>query len=400
MACFAVFVILLLAISGLPVLGHLGVKVVSAASEVSLSRAQSGIVLEDPLNASLSQSQLQSQTGGIWSFGGHYDSYHINYVGQNWQYSANDTNYDAIVAFSESGTGLAITVQAVASGSYTGFYAISSPSDAELFHASITSPYSSIPVGFLQIGLYVRAASGDTNYIACASVSSSTGTNWEIIHGTGNSVEATNFDYLWIDNATSQSSTGDCTIVTNGNNYLAVYLGGALVYQNSGLSLGIQEPVEAYLGVESSYPGQPFSGSWRDFYATQTDSVEAINLPAESANVSIVSQSGTVLGSAAVVNGSALIKIAQYDFPLSAYIKDYDSNGSVIASTPRPVELMGGDIYSGKGTIQQQVGSVVNVVSDPSFLYLLIPVVVVALALSLVLSYSKNRRRSTPRSSY
>jgi hypothetical protein len=386
-------IILLILISGLFLFSHLSL-VGTAASEPSLSLAQSGLVFTDPLNGSQSQNQLQ--TNGNWSFGGHFDSDHITDDGQSWQYSANGTNNDVNLGFYESGSGLSIAVEAVASGPYTGFYAISPPSDAELFHARITSNYSSIPAGFLQVGLYVRAASGDTNYIACASISSSTGTHWEIIHGIGNMVEATAFDYLWIDNSTTGPTTADCTIVTNGNNYLAVFLNGALIYQNSALSLGIQKPVEAYLGVESSYSRETFSGLWSDFYATQTDSVEAINLPAAAANVSIVGENGSMLGSATANNGTTLINIAKYTFPVTAYIKVYDSNGNEVASTSRPVELMGGDIYSAKSTIQQQVGSVVGFVSDPTLFYILIPLVVLVLAVSLVLSYSRNRRKNMP----
>jgi hypothetical protein len=366
-----------------------------AATEPVLALAQSGVVFSDPLNATQSQTQLQASSS--WSFGGHYDSEHIAYNGQNWQYSANGSLQNANVNFSEDGSGLSISVKAAESGPYTGFYAISPPSNAELYHARMTSIYDSIPGEFLQIGLYVRAASGDTNYIACASVTSSGGAHWEIIHGTGNSVEATNFDYLWIDNSTNGPITADCTIITNGNNYLAVYLGGALVYQNSDLSLGIQSPIEVYLGVESSSSAEAFTGTWSSYYSTQTGSVEAINLPETADNMSIVGSNGTLLGSAAVDNGTGLVSIAQYDFPVSAFIKAYNSNGTEVASTSAPVELMGGDIFSAKATIQQQVGSVVGVVSDPNLFYILIPLVVVVLALSLALSYSRNRRRSSIR---
>ena len=112
--------------------GGVALKPVSASSEASITKAQSGLVFQDPLNASLGQNQLQSQPN--WSFGGHYDSEHITYVGQNWQYTENGTNYDATVAFSESQSGLSISVKGVTDGIYTGFYAISPPSDAELFH--------------------------------------------------------------------------------------------------------------------------------------------------------------------------------------------------------------------------------------------------------------------------
>lgn len=366
----------------------------AAASEPMISLAQSGLVFNDQLNTSQSQSQLeqQSQSSGNWSFGGHYDSYYITYIGQNWQYTKNGSNYNAGVAFSESPTGLNISIDAVSNGTYTGFYAISPASNAELFHARITSTYTSIPGGFLQIGLYVRAASGNTNYIACASVSSEAGTHWEIIHGTGNTVEATNFDYLWIDNATAQPSSADCTIVTNGNNYLAVYLDGSLVYQNSALSLGISAPVEAYLGVESSYPGEYFSGSWTNFYSALSNSVEALYLPSQAVNMSLISPNGTLLASAPVVNGTGAVNVAQYNLPVTAYIKAYDSNGNEVATTPTPVKIMGGNIYSSKATIQQQVGSVVDFASGPTLFYVLIPIVLVVLAVSLALSYRRRRK--------
>jgi len=374
----------------------LGMQSVTADSAVTLTRAQSGLVFEDPLNVTQTQTQLESLTNGNWSFGGHYDSSHLNYSDQGWVYSGNGTTNNVNVGFFENTEGLNIGVRAVSSGPYTGIYAISPPSDAQLFHSVITSTYKSIPGGFLQIGLYVRAASGDTNYVTCAAVSSSAGTRWEIIHGTGNPTEATNFDYLWIDNATNQPSTADCTLVTNGNNYLAVYLNNNLVYQNSSLSLGIQKPVEAYLGVESSYNLEKFWGVWNNFYSTKAGTIEMINLPANSTNVSIVNQTGGVIGSSSVVNGSSAINVAQYDFPVLAYIRVHDATGREVASTQIPVELMGGDVYTGKATLQQQVGSVVGIVSSGSFFYFLIPVVIVILALSLIFTFARTRRNRRP----
>src|SRR5579872_3447965 len=141
--CFVIAALLLL-VSGLSFFGQ---RASFGAAEPTISLAQPGLVFRDPLTAAQSQSQLQSN--GSWSFGGHYDSDYINYVGQNWQYAANGTKYNAGVAFSESGSGLSISVKAVKAGAYTGFYAISPPSDAELFHARITTTYSSIPGGFL-----------------------------------------------------------------------------------------------------------------------------------------------------------------------------------------------------------------------------------------------------------
>jgi hypothetical protein len=386
--------VLVVLLSGFPFFPSPGIHS-AAASEGTLTRTQSGLVFEDQLNVAQTQAQLESQTNGNWSFGGHYASAHISYVNQNWGYIVNGSTKSVNIGFFENTEGMSVGVKAVTSGPYTGFYAISAPSNAELFHARITSAYKSISGGFLQIGLYVRASAGNTNYVTCASVSSSAGTQWEVIHGTGNQVEATNFDYLWIDKAPNQPSTADCTIVTNGNNYLAVYLNGNLVYQSSSLSLGIQQPVEAYLGVESSDSSETYWGVWNNFYSTLSDSVEVINLPGSSASVSIVNQTGATVGSSSVVNGSATINVAQYDLPILASIRVHDASGNEIASTPNPVQLMGGDIYTGKATIQEQVGSVVGIVSNPEFLYILLPTVIVVLALSLTLAYARRRKNST-----
>ena len=363
----------------------------ASSSEIALTKANSGVLLQDSLNASLSQQQLEDQTGA-WSFGGHYDSMHINLANGLWAYTANGSNKDINVGFSENPTGLSIGLQAVSNNDYTGFYAASQPVDAELFHATLSSSYGSLPSGFLQIGLYVRASAGNTNYVTCADVSSSSGANWEVLHGTGNPTEATHFDYLWVDSAPNEPGTNDCTIVTNGNNYLAVYLGQQLVYQNSNLALGIQKPFEAFLGVECTYDGQMFSGKWSDFYATSLGQVGLINLPANAVNASIVSPTGATLASAKVVNGSSAVDITKYNFPVQGNIKVYDSSGKEIASTTSLVNLMGGDEYTGKTTLKQEVA---GILSPSALVYFVVPLVVVALVAVALYGFAKRRRPPT-----
>jgi hypothetical protein len=365
----------------------------AADSEIALTRAQSGVALQDSLNSSFSQQQLQDQTGA-WSFGGHYASAHINLANGAWIYSTNSSSKNVNVNFSEDSTGFSINLQAVSNNDYTGFYAASQPVDAELFHARITSSYGSLPSGFLQVGLYVRASAGNTNYVTCADVSSSSGTHWEVLHGTGNPTEATHFDYLWIDSALNESGSNDCTILTNGNNYLAVYLGQSLVYQNNNLALGIQKPFEAFLGVECTYDGQMFSGKWSDFYATALGQVGLINLPSDAVNASIVSPTGSVITSAKIVNGSGALDITKYNFPVDSYIKVYDSGGKEIASTASLVGLMGGDIYTGKATLKQDVA---GIISESTLIYFVVPVTALAL-LAVVVVYSLSKKSKSHRS--
>ncbi len=376
----------------MPLLG--GATFQSAAdSQVNLTQAQSGLIALDPLNSTQSEQQLESQNiNTSWGFGGHYSSMHIDLVNQAWVYSRNGVQKNVNVNFSESQHGLVISLQAVSPGTYTGFYAASQSSGANLFHAVINSPYKSISSGSLQIGLYVGAASGNVNYVACAAVTGNNGTYWEIIHGTGNSYEATNFNYLWIDKTPAKSATRDCTIETNGDNFLAVYLDGSLVYQSNSLALGIQKPFKGYLEMESSYNNQVFSGTWKDFYSTRGGDIAIINAPPDSSNVSVFSQSGGVLASAPVSNGSAEINVAEFHFPLSAYIKIFGSNGTEIASTGNLVSLYGGDVYTGKITLPQRIGSVVGFLSGSTLLYLAIPVGGIFVIAIVAYGISKNRR--------
>ena len=332
---------------------------------------------------------MQSQTGS-WTFGGHYDTYHIAFVNQEWSYSENGVNQPVKASFSEGGAGLTIGIQAVSNNDYTGFYAASQPVDSELFHAKVSSSYGSIPSGFLQIGLYVRAAYGNTNYVTCADVSSSAGAQWEVLHGTGTQTEATHFDYLWVDTAPNQSGSNDCTIVTNGNNYLAVYLGQTLVYRNNNLALGIQKPFEAFLGVETTYAGERFSGTWSNFYSTQNGQVGIVNLPAQAVNASVVSSSGALLASSQVINGSTTIDLTKFVFPVNSTLQIYDSTGKEIAATPTPVLLMGGDVYTAKTTLKQQVASVIGM--GPTLVYFVVPVATIALLAVALYGISKRRR--------
>ena len=306
----------------------------------SIDQMRSGLAASDPLNNEIkTQQQLQADPG-YWTYGGDaplqtppapYDFYkdlqglHIGV-----QSTGNDTNGNP---------------------KWAGFYALSPSTNAALFHAVVTTPVRSIPIfaDFYENSLYVQTnvnvPNALVNYVACGSSTSAWGTVWAVYSATGDGNSATTFTRLFLDTSTNQSLTRDCTIITNGSNYIKVYLDGVMVYTNSTLKLQMQQPFNAFLEPQSSYAGQLLNGIYKDYYVTTDETIKVTNLPSNAARVDLTDASG-VLASAPMTGGAAKLDVGKYHFPLAGTIKVYDSNNSIIASTSTPVSIFGGDVYS------------------------------------------------------
>jgi hypothetical protein len=167
-----------------------------------------------------------------------------------------------------------------------------------------------------------------------------------VVSTLGNATQANQFNVLYVDNSTNQQLTRDCTIITNGNNYLKVYLDGTMVYSNNTLNLQMPGPFNTYLEPQSSYPGQLLNGTYTNYYATTDENVKIINLPSSAARVDLVDNSGKVLASSSTSSGAASLDVGKYDFPLAASIKAYDSKNMLVASTSGMTNIYGGDVYS------------------------------------------------------
>ncbi|MGH9920887.1 MAG: hypothetical protein ACRD6W_18720, partial [Nitrososphaerales archaeon] len=290
----------------------------------SINQTHSGLVASDPLDAQLSQAQLSGSS--FWIFGG------------------DAVSEGAPYAFSEDSGGLHIGVQATASADYAGFYALHR-ANATLAHATVSAPSSTVPNGYPNVGLYVQTGGINVDYVYCGPVTASYGTYWQVDLATGNPNQAKQFQTLYYDNSANQALTRECTIVTNGSNYLAVYLDGTQVYQASNLNLEFQQPFQFFLETQTSYAGAMFTGSFQNFYLTSSDSVTVKGMPSGS-TAQIVSPSGQVLASAPESSGTAILNIGQYDMPLNANIQVTSVLGVSIASTSSPVSIWGGDSYS------------------------------------------------------
>jgi hypothetical protein len=150
---------------------------------------------------------------------------------------------------------------------------------------------------------------------------------------------------LYVDSSANQPLTRDCTIVTNGQNYLAVYFDGTQVYQSSSQNLGYQMPFLFFLETQTSYTGAMFTGTFSDFYLASSDNVTVTNMPANSV-AQIVSATGQVLASSpADGSGTATMPIGKYHMPLVANIQ-VTQLGLVVGSTSSPVSIWGGNSYS------------------------------------------------------
>jgi hypothetical protein len=290
----------------------------------SVKQTSSGLVASDPLNAQLSQSQLSGSS--FWFFGG------------------DAVSEGAPYAFSEDSGGLHIGVQATANSNYAGLYALHI-ANAMLAHAMVSAPSSTVPSGYPNVGLYLQTGGANVDYVYCGPVTASYGTYWQVDLATGNPNQAFQFQTLYYDSSANQALTRDCTIVTNGSNYLAVYLDGSQVYQASNLNLEFQQPFQFFLETQTSYAGAMFTGTFQDFYLTSSDSVTVTGMPSGS-TAQLVSPSGQVLASAHESSGTATFEVAQYDMPIVANIKVTSALGLSIASTSSPASIWGGNSYS------------------------------------------------------
>jgi len=303
---------------------------VDASSVGTISLAKSGLVVSDPLNNEIKTQQELQADPGYWYYNGDAPDLKANYT------------------FFRDLQGLHVGAQAPANGTYAGFYAMSQNTNATLFHAVISTPIRTIPSNnnFFFNGIYVQTAQPVVNYISCVSDTGKSGIVWSIGHTYGSPNDALVFDTLWTDPSPNQPLTRDCTIVTDGQHNLKAYLDGVLVYSSSTILLGMPAPFNAYLEPQNSYAGQLINGTYTDFYVTESDKLQITNISSNAATVNVTDSQGNVLASSPVSNGKSTIDIGKFHFPLVANIAIYDSSNTLVASTPSPANIFGGDVYA------------------------------------------------------
>jgi hypothetical protein len=253
--------------------------------------------------------------------------------------------------YSEDSSGLHIGVQSAAGGTWAGYYAVSGNTTATLFHSVLTLAYSSVPDNSFNTGLYVQTWNNDfIDYIGCGAVALPGGYYWTVVQAYGVLIGSQVTTTLYQSPPNTGPLTRDCTIITNGNNYLKVYLGGNVVVNRNNMTLNMPEPERAYLEPQTSTASSLLTGTYKAYYATANEGVTVTNAPV-GATAELVDASNAVLASAPVAaNGSATMLVGKYALPLSGSIKVIDSANNPLASTATAVSVWGGDVYTASTT--------------------------------------------------
>ncbi|HEX5458044.1 MAG TPA: fibronectin type III domain-containing protein [Candidatus Nitrosotalea sp.] len=320
----------------------------TAPSGQTITTVQSGLVAADSLtNETKTQQQLAAEHG-YWFYGGDAPAEH------------------APLSFSRDASGLHIGVQAPANGTYAGFYATSPVHNAKLWHAKITNPVRTTKNDFYENGLYVQTANGNVSYVTCTTLTNNQATVWAVVNATGNTTQITAFDVLYFDPSANQPLTRDCTIITNGDNFLQVFFDGAQVYENQHGNLQMPAPFNAFLEPQTSDGSEFLTGSYQDYYVALDKNVSVTNLPSNAGTVNIVDNTGNVLATSSVSGGNATLDVGKFHLPLAAKIQVLDSNNNMVSSSPE--NIYGGDAYSVtiSNPSPQQPGIVLNNVQSTS----------------------------------
>jgi hypothetical protein len=143
----------------------------------------------------------------------------------------------------------------------------------------------------------------------------------------------------------NQPLSRDCTIITNGDNYLKVYLDGIKVYENNSIDLQMPGPYLYFLEPQNSH-AEMLYGIYNDYYTTKGETINITDIPLTASRVDVVDASGNVLATAPVSNSTATLDVGIYHFPLEATIKVYGENNVEITSGN--ASIFGGDIYAVK----------------------------------------------------
>ena len=293
-------------------------QVVNAAPIDSISRMRSGVVASDSL------------TTGDTSY---------------WAFWSSTINTPLLRNHHEDSQGLHIGVQAPYSGKWVNYAAVSPVTDAFLFHAVVTNPYTSISDGVFETGLYV-VSSTNSNYVGCIAVADFSGHYWSVVQAYGSDVIGSGIlTTLYKSPLNTMPLTEDCTIITNGDNYLKVYLGGDVVFSSDTMMQSMPTPFRAYLQVDATSPTM-HHGTYLDYYATSSEKVIVTDALFGGTVQLVDSFNNTLASSPVASDGTATILVGMYSLPLAANILVYDSNSTLVAATSSPVNIFGGDVYS------------------------------------------------------
>lgn len=333
-------IVAFLLIAGITVIaGQPGHNANNSTSTYSMNKVKSGLFISDSLkNGNLTRGEL-------------FEKFNQKYNRVWTLYGSAISRKAPIDVYENTLDGLSLGIKSANKGKWAGYFAMTRDDYASLFHAVLTIPAKLPEDERFSTGLYVQTSIiyGNINYVGCIGESGPLGYDWSVQSGTGNTIEVTQEHDLVESNPTmNEPLTKDCTIITNGDNYLKVYLDHRLVFSSDKLNLQMPRPFNSYLEVQTTYSKDNLYGKFKDYYSAGGENITVINAPiGGSAKIVETAPSGVVLEYAPIdQQGVANLNIGQYDFPLTAQIQILDSKNKIVTSTAPNTALYGGDVYS------------------------------------------------------
>lgn len=247
--------------------------------------------------------------------------------------------------------GLSLGIKAAQAGNWSGYFAMSRDDYASLYHSDIELPRRENLSGNLNrfsAGLYIQTSIiyGQINYVACVGEIGPAGVEWRVESGLGNDVVVTQHHDLWRD-MNGPVWERDCTIITNGANYLKVYLDNKLVYSNNKLNLQMPRPFNSYLEVQTTYADENLYGKFTDYYSTRDEKLEIINGPPGGLVRVVDGGSDSSFIESPINNaGYASLDFGSRPYPIVAQLQVLDTQDKMVSSTGMNTKLYGGDTYS------------------------------------------------------
>jgi hypothetical protein len=167
---------------------------------------------------------------------------------------------------------------------------------------------------------------------------------WTVVQSFGPGTGAVTITTLYQSPSNTTPLVQDCTIITDGQHYLKVYLGGQVVVNRNDLNLQMASPFNAYLEPQTSSGSQMLVGTYTNYYVSQTENVNVRSAPA-GGTAKVVDSTNKVLASATVAaDGTASLAIGQYQMPITGSVQLFDSNNNLLA-TSGTKSIWGGDMY-------------------------------------------------------
>ena len=216
----------------------------------------------------------------------------------------------------EDSEGLTMGIRAPQNGQWVGYYAYRYQPDAYLFHSTVRIHDDVVSDGVSNVGLYVEG-SDFVPHVGCEAYADWSGHYW-VVEQSSDAGET--YEIIYITQPNEFPQTQDCTIITNGDNYLKVYIGGNLVFESDTMNLGMSTPLISYFQDDTSSSSSMHYATYSDYYSTSNENIHVTGNPANASRVRVFDSSNNVLADSPVVSGVATLDVGRYNFPLSGTI--------------------------------------------------------------------------------